>query len=185
MSVAEEWRPIEGYEGRYEVSDLGRVRSLPRTEHSADGRRIVKGGILRPNQNRDGYLQVGLRKNGRSGKTWRAPVHRLVAVAFHSDARDELHHEVAHLDGNPANARADNIKWVSKAENMAHKRLHGTHIEGERHPHAKLTNQDALHILESGESDKVLAERFGVRPQTIKRIKNRKGWLHITTHGRA
>ena len=155
------WMPIPGYEGRYEASSLGRIRSLR------------SGGlVLKTPPDRDGYPHVSLR---REGKLRVVHVHRLVAETFHGPSRP-VHREVAHLDGNRANARADNLKWCSKVENHSHKRLHGTHQAGEKHPRAKLTNSDVIAIRASGERYADLAKRFGVSRHTISDIRRGRRW---------
>lgn len=76
----ESWREIDGFEGRYAVSTLGRVRSLDRTNINVNGvRRILRGKMLRLSRDSEGYHQVGLLRNGRETKV---RVHRLVARAF-------------------------------------------------------------------------------------------------------
>ncbi len=161
----EEWRAVVGFEGRYEVSDLGRVRRIgnaPRT----------------PTPNHDGYPEVCFWVDG---KVRNFKVHRLVCRAFHGPD-NILHNEVAHLDGSRDNARADNLKWASKVENHHHKRLHGTHQAGENHPSAKLTTvqvMQALEMLASGTSTTSIAAMFGVSAAAIDDIKRRRRWRHI------
>jgi hypothetical protein len=122
-TAGEQWRPIPAYEGYYEVSNLGSVRSLARVVPSTarGGKRTVHARILKVTADRDGYPLVTLTKHSRYKLV---PVHRLVALAFHGPCPDGL--ECAHLDGNRANPRADNPTWATKAENEAHKYLHGT-----------------------------------------------------------
>lgn len=111
----EEWRPVKDYEGRYEVSNLGRVRSL---DHKAE--RIingvhndidVKGRLLTPRIIRKGYLRVCLSKHDYL-------VHRLVANAFVPNP-DNLP-QVNHIDEDKTNNRADNLEWVTNKENSDH-----------------------------------------------------------------
>jgi hypothetical protein len=172
---SEEWRSIEGFDGIYvgvyEVSNLGRVRSL----HS----RHKTPKILKPRLDMDGYPEVCLCVNS---KPCNRGVHRLVARAFHGDKKNALHREVSHLDGTRTNNRADNLKWVSHAENMAHKRLHGTNPAGERHPGAKLTDDGVRRIYAlyvEGWSRSKIAARFGVSPATIDDLVRGTRWRHI------
>jgi hypothetical protein len=129
LPVSEEWRAVRDYEGYYEVSNLGQVRSLarvvPSTAHG--GRRTIYARILKQRADRDGYPIVTLTKHSRYKLV---PVHRLVASAFHGPCPEGL--ECAHLDGNRSNPRADNLTWASKAENEAHKYEHGTRKRGHR-----------------------------------------------------
>ena len=99
----EKWKPIPGYEGLYDVSDQGRVRS-----HYRGGR------ILQMTKTRNGYPSVSLHKAGR--QTTKA-VHRLVAEVFLGPS--ELH--VNHKDGDKTNNRARNLEWCTHAENMTHR----------------------------------------------------------------
>ena len=108
---AEEWRPIEGFPG-YEVSSLGRVKSLRRREPH----------ILRPCTNR-GYRLVSL-AGPRGARTKK--VHQLVADAF-DRPRPSLKHEVRHLNGIRGDDRAENLRWGTRSENMQDALVHGTH----------------------------------------------------------
>jgi hypothetical protein len=175
--LGEEWRPCPGYEGLYEVSSLGRVKTL--------GDRGGRVRLLRPGPDQTGYPQIALTKDGkRTPKT----VHRLVALAFHGDKRNALHIEVAHLDGDMTNARADNLKWVSKVENRAHRKLHGTHDAGENNSNAKLTD-DAVREIRSYPlyqiDMKELARRFGVSLRTIDCARRGRTWRHVTPESNA
>ena len=122
---------------------------------------------------------VPLTKNGR--RTCKT-VHRLVALAFHGDKRNALHCEVAHLDNDRTNARADNLKWVSKVENRSHRILHGTDDRGEKNHFAKLTEDDVREIRKraaAGEGCTALGRAFGVHEKTIRNIRDKKKWRHV------
>ena len=105
------WRPIEGYEGLYEVSSYGRVRSLDRYVKSKSYR-LHKGKVLSPGKEKVGYLFVNLAYNGKH-KTIR--VHRLVAQAFLSNP-DNLS-EVNHKDEDKTNNSVDNLEWCDRKYN--------------------------------------------------------------------
>lgn len=117
--MAEVWKPIEGYEGYYEVSNMGRVRSIERTARfvSAKGEecsRKVRERILQGTENCiDGRISVMLSKKG---ATKRISVHRLVAIAFCENPHGYT--EVNHIDENPRNNRADNLEWCTRDYNM-------------------------------------------------------------------
>ena len=106
--IEEIWRPIEGYEGLYEVSNLGRVRSLDRFYY-----RLHKGKVLSPTKDRYGYLTVTLNCNGKS-KTIK--IHRLVAQAFLPNP-DNLP-QVNHKDEVKSNNCVDNLEWCSAKYNV-------------------------------------------------------------------
>lgn len=107
----EVWRPIQDYEGLYEVSNFGRVRSYPR-----NGTKDKNIHILRQSLSKTGYCRVALSKNSRM-KSY--GVHRLVAKAFIPNPEDKS--EVNHIDGDPSNNSADNLEWVTRSENHIHR----------------------------------------------------------------
>ena len=106
--MIEEWRPIEGYEGLYEVSNIGRVRSVDRFYY-----RLHKGKVLSPTKDRYGYLTVTLNCNGKS-KTIK--IHRLVAQAFLPNP-DNLP-QVNHKDEDKTNNNVDNLEWCTAKYNV-------------------------------------------------------------------
>ena len=110
----EMWRPVAGYEGYYEVSNMGKVRSVDRTIVNKDGNKHHKHGrVLTPSfSRRSKYQVVHLSKNG---KAQTRSVHRLVAEAVVDG--DAPHMAVDHVNGNTFDNRADNLEWVTQAEN--------------------------------------------------------------------
>lgn len=116
----EQWRPIPGYEGRYEASDQGRIRSLPRTVVSRNGGRYpVRGGVLRLRVGSGGYLTTMV------GRGTPQLVHRLVAAAFLGTPPDGQ--EVCHRDGDRANPMVSNLAYGTPSRNMLDAVEHGTH----------------------------------------------------------
>lgn len=113
----ERWRPVVGYEGRYEVSDLGRVRS------SLPCRGLPVPRLLRSNPNAEGYLCVSLYQEGSSQRTSR--VHRLVAAAFLGPCPPGQ--EVRHRDGDRRNPVLTNLAYGTQSENTLDSVRHGTH----------------------------------------------------------
>lgn len=113
----EAWKDIKGYEGSYQVSDQGRVRSLDRLNSA--GKR-TKGIIRRQIKNKNGYLYVNL---CRSGKSSNCPVHRLVASAFIPNPDNK--YTVNHKNENKEDNRVENLEWMSLLENLRY----GTHDE--------------------------------------------------------
>jgi len=122
--TSERWLPVAGYEGFYEVSDLARVRSLPRmTRHAG-----LKGGqILRTPLGNHGYPTVNLSVDGHRKVHL---VHRLVAAAFLGPCPEGM--EVRHLDGNRGRCELSNLAYGTHSENELDKLRHGTHITGSR-----------------------------------------------------
>lgn len=109
--MVEVWKPIKNYEGCYEISNLGRVKSLAR---QVKGGRITEEIILKPVKNSHGYLQVDLCL---SGKMKHHKIHRLVAEAF-IPKTDEAKDTVNHIDYNKFNNCVDNLEWLSNRENV-------------------------------------------------------------------
>ena len=107
----ETWKDIEEFEGYYQISNYGNVRGLTRF----DGIRERKGQAIKPNLKPNGYLQVGLRKNGK--RKWHT-LHRLVAIHFIDNPENKS--QVNHIDGNKQNNRFSNLEWVSSKENLLH-----------------------------------------------------------------
>lgn len=110
----EQWKDIPGYEGRYQVSDAGNVRSVDRTVRAVakNGReylRRVRGVVLKPGRSR-GYLIVNLHPSGTIA------VHLLVAKAFIPQNAPEVNHK----DGIKANCAASNLEWVTRQGNQRH-----------------------------------------------------------------
>lgn len=115
-NAVERWVAVEGYEGYYEVSDMGRVRSLDRyVSNGRGGTRLYKGRMLTPVRNNKGYLQVLLSKDGESK---RFLLHRLVAAAFCE--RPEGCDIVNHKDNCPGNCEASNLEYTTHKGNTLH-----------------------------------------------------------------
>lgn len=111
--MIEEWKPVVGYEGLYEVSSLGRVRSLDRYVKNNYSYWLRKGKVLSPEKNKDGYLLVSLCCNG---KRYLRTVHRLVAEAFIPNP-DNLP-EVNHINEDKSNNRVENLEWCTRKYNI-------------------------------------------------------------------
>lgn len=110
------WKDIVGFDGAYQVSNDGQVRSVARTVIASTGSVYhLKGKLLRPADNGDGYLFVALRC---AGKYVQRTVHRLVAEAFIPNP--EHKETVNHIDGNKSNNLVANLEWATQAENNTH-----------------------------------------------------------------
>lgn len=112
------WKPIRGYEGFYEVSDHGDVRSLDRIDSLG---RLRIGRVLKSSPDRDKYRLVSLSIGGAAEKK---KVHRLVLSAFGRDG--DIGEHCCHSDGDPSNNNIDNLRWASAKENFADGVKHGS-----------------------------------------------------------
>ena len=114
--VIEIWKDVSGYEGLYQVSNLGKVRSLPLVKTFSDGSvHYLRGVILKQSNTTTGYKKVELSKNGFKKSI---KVHRLVAQAFLVNTYNKPH--INNKDGNPINNVVDNLEWVTQKENVQH-----------------------------------------------------------------
>jgi hypothetical protein len=119
VSGGEKWRPVPGFERTYEVSSLGRIRSIPRPR--------TRGGIRKQYVTNAGYLAVILSQDG---KTSNLSVHALVAAAFIGPRPEGM--EVRHIDGDQLNLSASNLAYGTHSSNMLDKVRHGTHHEANK-----------------------------------------------------
>lgn len=162
-----EWRSVPGYEGLYEASEDGQIRSLPR--------RTTSGKVLSQQVNNSGYLRVSI-------GTRYLYVHHLVAAAFIGSRPDRR--DVNHKNGIKTDNRADNLEYVTRAENMRHARDNGLHNNyGDGHYNAKLTAKDVAEMRDAHEKVgltddmyPVWADAFGVNIRTIKDVIEGKTW---------
>lgn len=165
------WVAVKGYEGLYEVSDRGRVRSLDRwaENRGSKTRMFLKGKLLSPRSNR-GYPHVSLSKGG---KVRPFGVHVLVAIAFlppPNPGQDQVNHK----DGDPTNNCWDNLEWATSQENHDHAVRLGLHQK-------KLTRSDTHTIckrLADGDKGVDIAKDYKVSDVAISKIKRRylPGW---------
>lgn len=187
MSKLEMWMPIERTKGLYEVSDLGRVRSLDRfIEYTHKGkpiRRLQKGKVL-SNSSEAEYQMVKIYYE--DGHKY-IRIHQLVANAFVDKAEGKNY--VNHIDANKHNNRADNLEWVTQKENIAHAWEMGLcrgASTGEDNHNSKLTEDDVKWIRKNDRttnggkiSREEMAKVLGVSGVTVTHIANRKTWKHI------
>lgn len=163
---AEVWKPVPGYEGQYEVSDQGRVRSLDRVCLGKDGKReIHHGKILKPQKMKRGYLEVSISSSGR--RTHRT-IHTLVAEVFLGPRPEGF--DVAHRDGDRSHNTVNNLFYATREDN-----LHSTYSYGGKQANGKLSLADVDEIrrrLASGDKPTDIAHDFNVNSAAIYHIKN-------------
>lgn len=179
-AAPEEWRPVLGYEGLYEVSSLGRVRSVERVVLTRRRNGIVptrRRSIILRAIAPIGYPVVALHRQDRGRP---AHVHTLVCEAFHGPRPAGM--QVAHNDGSRDNNQPNNLRWATPSENNLDKKTHGTQQDqrGEKAPGAKLTNDKVAAIRKALDEipQKEIARSFGVAPSTISNIRTGKRWSH-------
>jgi hypothetical protein len=156
--MVEEWRAVAepGYEGFYEVSSLGRVRSI-------ETRKILALGV-----HPKGYRSLVLSTQGRRQSVL---VHRLVLMAFVGPPPED--HETRHRNGDRADNVLTNLSWGTSSENEYDKRRHGTDQAGDRNGQAKITEEQAVEIRAralSGESQRSIAKAVGLSQPQVCRI---------------
>lgn len=177
-TMQEQWNPVSGYEGWYEVSNLGNVRSVDRIVfHHRTGSAKWKGKRLFQKANRNGYIMVTL---VRQRKRMTFTVHKLVADAFIPNPRGVLY--VDHVDGNRQNNRLDNLERVTMLENNQRARAKGRLPVGERVWTAKLTSAQVVEIrrkYKDGATPSALSQEYGIDASHIGKIGRGEKWRHI------
>lgn len=180
MLTVETWKPIVGFKGVYEVSDLGHVRSLDRyitfrNRWGGTTTMFKAGQAVKPGPHTGGYRMLHLYLGGRSKTTL---LHTAVIEAFVGPRPPGM--EVLHNDGNKLNCRLDNLRYGTRLENERDKILHGTLPQGESHALVKLSIEDVLAIRKRvGEPQKQLADEYGCTFSNISAIQRRKSWRHV------
>lgn len=180
------WKDIKGFEGYYQVSNYGNIKSLTRF----DGIRERQGQEIKQSLKYNGYLQVGLRKN--SERKF-CSVHRLVAIHFLDNPENKL--QVNHIDCNKQNNNINNLEWTTSKENLYHAKINGLRNnmpKGEKHPnfgkygeHSKSAKKVVRYNRDTGEAKlynaKILAKEDGFDVTSIskcchKKLKTHKGY---------
>lgn len=172
--MEEIWKDIKGYEGLYQVSNLGRVRSLDRKRW--DGRKWCKckGRTLVGRPTKMGYLRVGL------GRGVDCYIHRLVAQAFLVNTNNKS--QINHKDGNKRNNSVNNLEWCSNSENMAHAAKKRLMRSGELHSNHKLTKDAVSYIRNKYQrysrefNLSTLGRLFNVCPESVRRVVLGESW---------
>lgn len=173
--MIEQWKPIKDYEGLYEVSDLGRVRSLDRTVTRTDGRvYFYQSTIIKGRLDKNDRPLVDLHKEGKQ-KTFRRYV--LVALTFIGSRPDG--YDICHIDGDLSNNRLINLKYDTRKQNRIDMYRYGS-----KNPGSKLSIEQVLEIRKLSKNNEYkqieIAKLFDVTPLVISRIVNHKtfSWLN-------
>ena len=170
----EVWRAVKDYEGLYEVSDCGCVRSFDRID--ARGR-FCKGRILAPHLAPSGYAQVHLYRDGVQESR---RIHRMVLETFTGPAPSK-DHQTCHYNGVKDDNRLSNLRWGTWVENCADSARLGVTPRGEQVAGVKLCALDVELIRELATTipKQAIANWFDVGNSTIRDIVNRKTWAHV------
>jgi predicted XRE-type DNA-binding protein len=168
----EVFKDVVGYEGLYQVSNEGRVKSL-------DYRRTGEESILKGRPNRkDGYLRVNFCKDGIKKDFY---IHRLTALAFLPNSENKS--EVNHKNGIKADNHLENLEFTTPKENMQHAYDTGLQHKGEKHPNSKLTEKVVLQIRDLAKckrfTHREIATIYNCSRQRIGAIANNETWRHV------
>jgi hypothetical protein len=164
-NLQEIWMQIEGYEGRYEISNLGRAKS--------------KQKILKPQTDAYGYYFIRIAKKGEKQKTKR--IGRLVGLHFIPNPENK--EQINHINGIKKDNRATNLEWVTRSENVLHAYNTGLNPIGENHIRSKLKEHQVKSILElrkSGITQCELSEKFRISRSAVRSILDGTNWKRLT-----
>jgi hypothetical protein len=156
----EHWLPVLGYEGLYEVSDLGRIRSVNRIVQTRLGKRLYKGKILKITSGSAGHLKVILSQRGIQRNF---TVHKLVLEAFVGPRPEGM--ECCHNNGSPTDNRLINLRWDTRSNNAYDAVRHGVHGK------AKNTHCPSGHEF-TPENTKIYNFRSGHRPRICRKCES-------------
>lgn len=174
--MTEIFKPVIGYDGIYEISNFGKVKSLARKGKGSRNTDI----ILSPGMGGSGYYFVYLCKNG-TNKMFM--IHRLVAINFLDNPENKR--EVNHINGIKTDNRLENLEWVTPSENI----LHGIRLgimntaKGSQKKNSLFTEDEVRKIkirLNNGEIGFRIAKELGVDKGVISSIRRGKTWKHVT-----
>ncbi len=171
------WKDIPEYEGLYQISNVGRVKSLSRSVRcTGDSFRRVRDRFLRSANGTVGYPYVTLIKNGIK-KSKR--IHRMLAIAFIPNPENKP--QVNHKNGIKDDFRLSNLEWVTTSENQKHSYDSDLRkpIQGESHGHAILGEKEVIEIRNSNVRPYILCKQYNISETTIRDIRKRRSWRHL------
>lgn len=178
IEKTEQWKDVVGYENIYQVSDLGRLKSM-------NFNHTKKQGIMKQSVDNRGHIRPTLKTKCVQR---RMKLHRLIAIAFipNPENKPQVNHIGKYSDGREGNKldnRVVSLIWSTVSENILHAFKEGLMYskKGEENFLSKLTNKEVLEIRAIGKTDliKNTAIKYNVDRKTIYNILNNKGWKHI------
>jgi hypothetical protein len=166
----ERWRAVAGYEGLYEVSDLGRVRSLPRRY-----RRTLK--VLKPGISAEGRREFTL---CRDNERWGVTAARLMLAAFVRPCPGP-EYDACHNDGDPSNDALGNLRWDTRSGNLADRKKHGRRPYAPGGSRAELTLADVRRIRQRGPAETYarIGREYGITRQAVHQIVRRETYTWL------
>lgn len=161
------WKPVKGYEGLYEVSNYGKIKSLRRWSGSCYKKETE---LSTKRLSKDGYVRIALSKDNKKHET---KMHRIVAEHFIENLNNKQ--TVNHIDGNKLNNRVDNLEWADRHEQLVHAYSLGLKksIRGTDNNQSKLTKEDVEYIRENYKRQSTefgtvaLSKKYGVSNRVI------------------
>jgi len=187
--MTEEWKAVPGFEGLYEASSCGRVRSLDRHMTRKDGKPLfIPGRMLKALPNNNGYPRLSLVRDGISH--WRT-VHSIIAATFlapppRDTGPQATDYGVNHKDGDKTNNHAHNLEYVTNAANLKHARATGLlSVVGTKNGRAKITENEVREIRRlyaAGARQVDLADAFGIDQTQVSRVVRGESWPHVHDH---
>lgn len=177
QTASEIFVPLKDYEGKYEVSNTGKIRSVKYKNRT--GRELV----VQPGNGKWAYKFIHILD--KENKSHTELLHRLIAKTFVSNPHN--YPDVNHIDGDRNNNHANNLEWCTHEQNMHHAIREGRYTSyGENNKQSKLTETQAREILalKGKFTGKEVAEKYGVHPTNVSMIWRRKSWMHLDGNGK-
>lgn len=177
--MQEIWKFIEGYNNRYQVSNLGRVKSLKKDDICPNGGKFVREERIMKFSLTNGYNRVGLLRDGKY-RHWF--IHRLVAIAFIDNPHNKPF--VNHINSIRTDNKVENLEWCTQKENVIHAHKMGRHPKkiGEEHHNSTVTKQQIIEIkklIKNGIMPTPISKITGINVGMIYNIKAGYSWKHI------
>lgn len=169
--LIEKWLDIVGYEDLYQISNFGRVKSLPKMRKYKLGSEYIMKPTLQVGKK---YFRIGLSKD-KKVKTLK--IHLLVLTAFVSSRPIGM--QGCHNDGDSANNFLDNLRWDTPKNNQNDRKIHGTSVVGEGNGRAILNEKDVLEIRASPLNNEEISLKYGLALSYINNLKKKRTWAHI------